>query len=40
METYEVELSFIDGTTIIIEEEAESEDDALNKAMPISLRIG
>lgn len=39
METYEVELSFIDGTTVVIEIEADSEDDALNKAMPIGLRI-
>jgi hypothetical protein len=39
MQTYEVEVKFIDGTTVVIEVEAKNEDDALTKAMPISLRI-
>jgi hypothetical protein len=39
MQTYEVEVKFIDGTTVTIEVEAENENEALDKAMPISMRI-
>lgn len=39
METYEVEVEFIDGTSVTIVVEAENEEDALRKAMPINLRI-
>lgn len=36
---YEVEVKFIDGTTVIIEVEASNEEEALQQAMPISLKI-
>lgn len=39
LKEYDVEVKFIDGTTVVIEVEAENEDEALEKAMPISLRI-
>lgn len=36
---YSVEVKFIDGTKVVIEVEAENEDEALDKAMPISLNL-
>lgn len=39
METHNVEVRFIDGTKVIIEVEASNEEEALEKAMPISLNI-
>ncbi|CAM3732094.1 hypothetical protein MEZE111188_05700 [Mesobacillus zeae] len=39
MNEYDVEVKFIDGTTVIIKVEAKDEDEALEKAMPISLRL-
>ena len=39
MEIYEVEVKFIDGTKVTIEVEAENESEALDKAMPIEIRI-
>jgi hypothetical protein len=39
MKEYIVEVKFIDGTIVNIEVEAENDDDALNMAMPISLRL-
>lgn len=39
MQTYEVEVKFIDGTTVTIEVEAENENEALDKAMPIGFRV-
>jgi hypothetical protein len=39
MKDYNVEVKFIDGTKVIVEVEAENEDEALDKAMPISLNI-
>lgn len=38
MKVFNVEVSFIDGTTVTIEVEAENEDEALEKAMPTNLR--
>ncbi len=39
MKEYSVEVEFIDGTKVVIEVEAESESEALEKAMPINLRV-
>lgn len=39
MKTFNVEVSFIDGTTVTIEVEAENIDEALDKAMPINFRV-
>lgn len=39
MKEYNVEVEFIDGTKVVIEVEAENEQEALDKAMPINLRI-
>jgi hypothetical protein len=39
MEKYDVEVTFYDGTTVIIEVEAENESEAIEKAMPISFII-
>lgn len=39
MKEYEILVEFIDGNTIVIEVEAENEEEALNKAMPINLRV-
>lgn len=39
MQTYDVEVTFFDGTTVILVIEAESEAEALNKAVPISFNI-
>jgi hypothetical protein len=36
---FEVEVKFIDGSKVIVEVEAEDENEALDKAMPISLNI-
>ena len=39
MKEYSVEVEFIDGTKVVIEIEAENEQEALEKAMPINLRV-
>jgi hypothetical protein len=39
METYTVEIEFWDGTTVEIEVEANDENQALDRAMPKSMRI-
>lgn len=39
MQTYAVEVAFIDGTNVVIEVEAESIDEALEKAMPVGYRV-
>jgi hypothetical protein len=39
MKEYNIEVKFIDGTKVIIEVEAENENEALDKAMPINLKI-
>ena len=39
METYTVEIEFWDGTTVEIEVEANNEIEALDRAMPKSVRI-
>lgn len=39
MKEYEVEVEFVDGTTVTIQVEAEDEEDALRKAMPINLMV-
>lgn len=39
MEEFNVKVKFSDGQYVIVEVEAENEDEALNKAMPISLEI-
>jgi hypothetical protein len=39
MEYFNVEVEFIDGTKVVIEVKAETKEEALQKAMPINLRI-
>ncbi|MGX1195871.1 hypothetical protein [Metabacillus sp. SLBN-84] len=37
--TFDIEVKFIDGSSVTIEVEADSPDDALNAAMPTEFRI-
>jgi hypothetical protein len=39
MKEYDIEVKFIDGTKVIVEIEADSEEEALNNAMPVSFTI-
>lgn len=39
LEKYDVEVTFCDGTTVVIEVEAENESEAIEKVMPISFII-
>ena len=39
MKTYEIEVKFIDGSKVVVEVEANDENEALDNAMPTNLRI-